>query len=80
MPETLHGLGKAASLNGEPALAEKAWLHLIEIEPQASLAVQAHFGLAALYRKQGKPAQAESEMQEFRKLQKAVPQADNRPN
>jgi tetratricopeptide (TPR) repeat protein len=79
MPETLYSLGKAASLNGEAAVAEKAWLHLIEIEKQTSLAAQAHFGLAALYRKQGKPVQAESEMQEFRKLEKAVPQADDRP-
>jgi tetratricopeptide (TPR) repeat protein len=78
MPETLYGLGKAASLSGEAALAEKAWLHVIEIEKQTSLAAQAHFGLAALYRKQGKPAQAESEMQEFRKLQQAVPQPDDR--
>lgn len=80
MPETLYSLGKAASLSGDPALAEKAWLHLIEIEKRTSLAAQAHFGLAALYRKQGKAVQAESEMQEFRKLEKAVPQADSRPN
>jgi len=79
MPETLYSLGKAASLSGESALAEKAWLHLIAIEKQTSLAAQAHFGLAALYRKQGKPAQAETEMQEFRKLEKQVPQAENGP-
>jgi tetratricopeptide (TPR) repeat protein len=79
MPETLYSLGKAASLNGDAGLAEKAWLHLIEIEKQTSLAAQAHFGLAALYRKQGKAALAETEMQEFRKLEKAVPQTDSRP-
>jgi tetratricopeptide (TPR) repeat protein len=74
MPETLYSLGKAASLDGDNLTAEKTWLHLIEIEKQSSLAAQAHFGLAALYRKQGKPAKAQSEMAEFRKLQKAVPQ------
>ncbi len=74
MPETLYSLGKAASLDGDTALAEKAWLHVIEIEKRTSLAAQAHFGLAALYRKQGKAAKAQSEMAEFQKLQKTVPQ------
>jgi tetratricopeptide (TPR) repeat protein len=73
MPETLYSLGKAASLDGDSVTAEKAWLHLIEIEKESSLAAQAHFSLAALYRKEGKPAKAQSEMAEFRKLQKAVP-------
>ncbi len=70
MPETLYSLGKAASLDGDNAAAEKAWLHLLDIEKESSLAAQAHFGLATLYRKQGKPAKAQSEMAEFRKLQK----------
>ena len=69
MPETLYSLGKAASLDGQSALAEKAWTKLIAIEKQSPLAAQAHFGLAGLYRKQGKTAQAEHEMQEFKKLQ-----------
>ena len=47
---------------------------LIEIEKQTSLAAQAHFGLAALYRKQGQAAKAQVEMEEFRKLQKLTPQ------
>jgi len=79
MPEVLYAMGKAASLDGDTAAAEKAWLHLIEIEKQSSLAAQAHFGLAALYRKQGKAAQAQTEMQEFQKLQKTVPASDDRP-
>jgi len=33
------------------------------------LLAQAHFGLAGLYRKQGKAEQARREMQEFQKLQ-----------
>ncbi len=73
MPETLYSLGKAASLDSDAAEAEKAWLQLIEIEPESSLAAQAHFGLAALYRKQGNTAKAESEMREFKRLQKTAP-------
>jgi hypothetical protein len=55
---------------------------LLRIENQSALAAQAHFGLAALYRKQGKSTQAQHEMQEFQKLQgKITPQReDSRPN
>lgn len=69
MPETLYSLGKAASLEGDAAAAEKAWINLLSIEKQSSLAAQAHFGLAALYRKQGKTAEAQREIQAFESLQ-----------
>ncbi len=69
MPETLYSLGKAASLEGDTAAAEKAWIKLLSLEKQSSLAAQAHFGLAGLYRKQGKTAEAQHEMQEFENLQ-----------
>jgi tetratricopeptide (TPR) repeat protein len=69
MPETLYALGKAASLEGDAPAAEKAWTKLLSIEKQSSLAAQAHFGLAALYRKQGKTAEAQREMHEFESLQ-----------
>jgi len=69
MPETLYSLGKAASLEGDAAGAEKEWTKLLAIEKESSLAAQAHFGLATLYRKQGKTAAAQHEMQEFQKLQ-----------
>jgi tetratricopeptide (TPR) repeat protein len=72
MPETLYSLGKAASLLGENAVAEKSWLKVIELEKSTSLAAQAHFGLAGVYRKQGKAAQAQHELQEFQKLQSAI--------
>lgn len=72
MPETLYSLGKAASLDGDSATAEKAWLQVIELEKNTALAAQAHFGLAGLYRKQGKTARAQHEMQEFQKLQNAI--------
>jgi len=70
MPETLYSLGKAASLDGDSAAAEKAWTKLLAAEKDTPLAAQAHFGLAGLYRKQGKTEAAQHEMQEFQKLQK----------
>ena len=69
MPETLYALGKAQSLTGDLAGAEKAWKRVIALEENSSLAAQSHFGLAALYRKQGKAVDAEREMQAFRRLQ-----------
>jgi tetratricopeptide (TPR) repeat protein len=72
MPETLYSLGKAASLTGNAVVAEKSWVRVIELEKNTSLAAQSHFGLAALYRKQGKTAEAQQEMQEFQKLQSTI--------
>lgn len=69
MPETLYALGKAASLEGDSVAAEKAWTRLLSIEKESPLAAQAHFGLANLYRKQGKTEAAQSEMREFQRLQ-----------
>jgi tetratricopeptide (TPR) repeat protein len=69
MPETLYSLGKAASLDGDAVAAEKEWTKLLSIEKDSSLAAQAHFGLAGLYRKQGKAAAAQHEMQEFQRLE-----------
>jgi tetratricopeptide (TPR) repeat protein len=71
MPETLYAIGKAAALDGDAAASEKAWISLLSIEKEGSLAAQAHFGLAGLYRKQGKTAEAEQQMREFQKLQAA---------
>jgi tetratricopeptide (TPR) repeat protein len=66
--ETLYALGKAASLDGDQAGAEKAWAGAIAAGNEGPLAAQAHFGLANLYRQQGNPAKAESEMREFQRL------------
>jgi hypothetical protein len=52
---------------------------LLSIEKDTSLAAQAHFSLAALYRKQGNPAKALHEMQEFQKLQGKVNETQNPP-
>lgn len=70
MPETLYSLGKAASLDGDAAAAETAWREVIGSEGESELAAQAHFGLAGLYRKQGKSEESAREMQEYRRLQK----------
>ena len=53
MPETLYAMGKAASLEGVAESAEKAWKRVVQVEKGTSLAAQAHFALAGLYRKQG---------------------------
>jgi tetratricopeptide (TPR) repeat protein len=70
MPETLYSLGKASAIDGDDSTAEKAWTSLLSIEKDSSLAAQAHFGLATLYRKQGKTADAAEHMREFQRLQK----------
>jgi tetratricopeptide (TPR) repeat protein len=69
MPETLYALGKTASMQGDSAAAEKSWTKVVAVEKESDLAAKAHFALAGLYRKQGKTAEAEREMQEFEKLQ-----------
>ena len=69
MPETLYTLGKAAALEDDNALAQKCWVHVLKLENNTPLAAQAHFGLASIYRKEGKTADADREMEEFRKLQ-----------
>jgi tetratricopeptide (TPR) repeat protein len=65
MPETLYSLGKANSQEGSYAAAEKAWKRVIELEKTGDLASQSHFGLAGIYRKQGKAADAAREMKAF---------------
>jgi tetratricopeptide (TPR) repeat protein len=69
MPETLYQLGKAAAMDGDDTMAQKCWQHLLTLERNTPLAAQAHFGLSGIYRKEGKPADADREMEEFRKLQ-----------
>jgi tetratricopeptide (TPR) repeat protein len=79
MPETLYMLGKAANLDGDDALAQKSWQHLLTLEKDTSLAAQAHFGLAGIYRKQGKTADADREMELFRQLQSNPSQNQDSP-
>jgi len=77
MPETLYQLGKASALDGDDAASQKYWSHLLTLESDTPLAAQAHFGLATIYRKQGKTAEAEREMEQFRKLQSKTAQPDD---
>lgn len=79
MPETLYALGKAAALDGDAAVAEKSWTELLNIEKEGPLAAQAHFGLAGVYRKQGKTTEAERHMHEFQSL-KGSPSAADQPS
>jgi tetratricopeptide (TPR) repeat protein len=69
MSETLYSLGKAAVLAGDAAAAQRALTRVIALEKESSLAAQAHYTLARLYRQQGKAEEAEREMQQFHRLQ-----------
>ena len=73
MPETLYSLGKAKSLTEDTSGAEKTWRRVVELDQQSDLAAQAHFGLATLYRKQGKQAEAAREMRDYESLKQHGP-------
>jgi tetratricopeptide (TPR) repeat protein len=79
MPETLYELGKAAAMDGDDTTAQKCWQHLLSLEKDTPLAAQAHFGLSGIYRKQGKGADADREMEAFRKLQNNQAHTDDSP-
>jgi tetratricopeptide (TPR) repeat protein len=79
MPETLYQLGKAAAMDGDATTAQQSWQHLLSLERNTPLAGQAHFGLAGIYRKQGKSGDADREMEEFRKLQNKPGHTDVSP-
>jgi tetratricopeptide (TPR) repeat protein len=80
MPETLYQLGKAAAMDGDDIMAQKCWQHLLILEKDTPLAAQAHFGLSGIYRKLGKPADADREMDKFRTLQSKPDHTDLSPN
>ncbi len=71
VPDTLYLLGKVTGLDDDPVTAEKLWRELLTLDKDSNLAAQAHFGLANLYRQGGKTAQADAELKEFQRLQKA---------
>jgi tetratricopeptide (TPR) repeat protein len=79
MPETLYMLGKAASQDNDDVLAIKSWTHLLNLEKETPLAAQTHFGLAGIYRKQGKTADADRELELFRQLQGSTGQTGDSP-
>jgi tetratricopeptide (TPR) repeat protein len=68
MPETLLELGKAYSAANELSEAEKSFRALLEAEQDSPLAEAAHFQLGQVYRKLGRPADAERETKRFQDL------------
>lgn len=72
MPETLYALGKTSSLQGKNAAAVDSFTKAVTLEPAGPLAAQIHFALAGIYRKQGKSAEAQQEMQLYQKLKAAA--------
>jgi tetratricopeptide (TPR) repeat protein len=68
MPETLYSLGRATAAS-DPGVAEHAFLRVIELEKETSLAGQAYLALAGIHRKQDKTEQAAREMQDYRRIQ-----------
>jgi tetratricopeptide (TPR) repeat protein len=71
MPQTLYALGKASSMRGNNKAAVDSFTRAVTLEPTGPLAAQAHFALAAIYRKQGKTAEAQEEIQLYQKLKPA---------
>ena len=67
-------LAKTVKPTDSPVLQAKAREQLLDRLVKVldtPLSAQAHFGLAGVYRKQGKAERASQEMGEFRKLQKS---------
>ena len=73
MIETLYDLGKALEQENQLPAAEKAWLQLIKLGPHTPLAVSAHLELSHLYRREGRAAEADSQLQQFREMSKTKP-------
>ncbi len=73
MIETLYDLGKAYALENQSASAEKAWLEIVALDDTSPLAASAHMELSRLYRKEGKTAEADQQLQKFRERAKGPP-------
>src|SRR5262249_60123209 len=70
-PETLLDLGKATATAGDLAAAEKLLLRALEQTSASSLAESAHYPLSQIYRKLGRPADADRETKLFQDLRRA---------
>jgi tetratricopeptide (TPR) repeat protein len=70
MPETLLELGKATAATGDLALAEKLMRRVVELEQASRLAESAHYQLAEIYRRLGRPSDADREMKLFQEMRK----------
>lgn len=71
MLDVLLDLGKAYLLENRVEAAEKAFQRIIAINDSGELAGAAHFQLSQIYRKLGKSAEADREMERFRELTKS---------
>ena len=67
-PAILLALGRAASAAKDTSRAEASWTRLLGIDKQSAVAASAHFELAALYRRTGRPQDSDREMAEYEKL------------
>jgi Tfp pilus assembly protein PilF len=72
MAETLLELGKATVAAGDSTAAEKLFRQVLEQEDGSRLAESAHFQLAGIYRKSGRPADADREMKQFQEIRSAL--------
>jgi tetratricopeptide (TPR) repeat protein len=70
MPETLLELAKATAAAGDSRAAESLFQKVISLEKTSELARIAHFQLAQLYRKLGRTADAERELQLFQTIRR----------
>ena len=68
MPETLVELGKALSALGDAKSAEPYLKQALAIERDTPLAESAHFQLSQVYRKLGRPSDADRELKLFQEL------------
>ena len=70
MIETLFDLGRASALENRPDAAEKAWLEVVALGGTSDLAASARLQLSQLYRKEGKIAEADRQLERYRELEK----------
>jgi tetratricopeptide (TPR) repeat protein len=68
MPETQLELGKLLNSSGDAAAAERLLRKVLEAEQGTALAESAHFQLSQVYRKLGRPADADRELKAFQAL------------
>jgi tetratricopeptide (TPR) repeat protein len=69
-PQILQELGRAAFAANDIARAEASWVKLLDIEKTGALAATAHFELAMLYRRAGRPKEADRETAAYEQLKK----------
>ena len=66
-PEASIGLAKVQMALGKPEKAEPLLAHALQLDPTSAVA---HFRLSAVYRQLGRPADAQHEIEEYKKYKK----------